>query len=155
MGSMMGVATASGLVLEQYNFEPGSVASEEAELTKEDKPGVISSLAVSLGISGLYEDVNKYMRQIQASSPIAKYITADLAGTIGEEEAPQFSQEMELEVYYAMPPLVKGKISDPLPPMSPNKDLIIQKAETYQDYAISLVEDDSLIQLQKPDPFNY
>lgn len=155
LGSMAGAASDSAISINNYEFSPGEVASDGAEAILSDKPGLISSLAVTLGIEGKYSDILAYLRTLRQTAPILDYQTVKLDGQLKDELVTEFSSDIELKVLFSAPPSTKGKITDPLPPMSNRKDEMIEKALAYKEFTILTTGAEAGVENKKPDPFSY
>lgn len=153
--SLSNQASESGIILGDYDFSPGQVATESAaepsgqnENVSLDKPGVLANMPLSLSLSGSSEGITKFLGVLSQSAPLIDVVKLSLAtGTSSEEFqtqeseliAPGASANIEISVLYALPPQDIGRISDPLPEITPDQLSALNVISNLNKYSQNLL----------------
>jgi hypothetical protein len=118
-----------GLKLGSFEFSPGSLATNSAELEKNIKAkSGIDSIEVDVEVSGDFDNLLTYIDYLENALPLmkARAISFSTANLDKEVDA-----TLGLDVYYLLPPETIGKTSDQLKETSASQKEVLGKVGQY------------------------
>lgn len=141
IGVLGGSATESGMVINQYEFALGKLASASANTDKKEmaaKPGELESVKVEAQAEGGYVQIMSFLRLLERVKPLTYVELAAVNGEVSPDPGLQalepVSLDLEAQTVYALPIVDLGKVSEPLPELSAKAKAILLSLNTFRDY---------------------
>ncbi|MGH7204152.1 MAG: hypothetical protein ACREHC_06940 [Candidatus Levyibacteriota bacterium] len=122
LNAISSAALTSGVALNDYTFEVGSVASSKGQLTDVRYKG-IAVIKITLIISGSLNNVSRFITSIEKSVPIAEVTNIDGSG-----------ENVSVSVQFYQKPFPKVDVSgdQQLQPISAEKLGLLQQLQTWK-----------------------
>jgi hypothetical protein len=167
-----------GVTLKSYEIAPGQISSESGEVTgsTENQPGMLSALVLSFQATGSRESLLQLLTRINLLSPLTGLRQLELEddalallplfefedgfGMI-ENMGVKLDEDDEVQIggdlvmYYALPPLMAGKVSDQLPRKGVMDEAVVSRVRALEAYRKQMVEVPMDIDNNRENLFNF
>jgi Tfp pilus assembly protein PilO len=126
------LAAETGIFLQDFKLDPGSLATESAKKTAISPDGSVK-MSTKLSIMGTTESVSQFVERLQQSLPLVTITSISIGQNNNEEETDRRQADLSLDLYYAGPLPDKGKLSyEPLSQISESQQAVFDLLANYK-----------------------
>jgi hypothetical protein len=167
-----------GVTLKAYEIAPGEISSESGKMTgtTENQPGMLSALVLSFEAIGPRDAMVRLLTRINSLSPLTGFRELELKDDALEllplfefensfgmienlelalDDDDEVQMAGDLVMYYALPPVLVGKVSDELPRKGVMDEAVVSRVRALEAYRKQTVEVPFDIDNNREDLFNF
>ncbi len=149
--ALAGIAEAADVRLMEYDFSPGSLATESAKVETADSG--VGVMPVSFVVEGSYDALVAMMRLYETTLPLMQLESAEIT-PLGNDST-DLEATLLVKVYYAPPPTTLGKPSDPISDLTPAELDYLQRLSVYTLYTTDVTTETLLDQAPDENVFAF
>ncbi|MFC1653223.1 hypothetical protein ACFL1M_00045 [Patescibacteria group bacterium] len=126
-----------GVVVDSFEFSPGSLATESAQLKNKSRKssgvGDVEFINAEISVVGTFDQVLAFVDLIENSLPVTEVDSVSVSS--GNIEFGELKSNLLLKVYYSLPPTSIGKVSSPISELTDEQGSVIEEIKKYSLFA--------------------
>ena len=138
--SLHTISEADRVSISEFSLNPGLIASSEAEIQaeakKQSKNEGIDSIDLEMTIEGTFEDVGKFLIDLEKISPFTTIVQLGLSSTAGGDDFTEQANDIQAQITtksYFFTQSVAAAVEAPLPTLSQQEIGVLQELANFSN----------------------